>query len=205
LLRGHDDKEGNFMQLLTARNGDVPELTFWLSRRSKYTHHSIQNEILEMYSHAILRQILDRACQSRSFAVIMDGTQDINKVEQESMCIRIVDDNLDPFEEFVGFYSVEETTGEMLANCIKDVLLRFQLSFDKLRGQTYDGASNMSGVYKGCQAIIAQIQPLAMYVHCSAHCTNLVAGAVVFSSSVVSYSIQLINDFGVLCSASGKF
>ena len=39
-----------------------------------------------------------------------------------------------------------------------------------MRGQTYDSASNMSGCYKGCQAIICQEQPLALCVHCGAHC-----------------------------------
>jgi hypothetical protein len=63
----------------------------------------------------------------------------------------------------------------------------------------------MCGIYNGCQAIIAQLQPLAAYVHCAAHCCNLVASAACASSEIVSSSIQTIHDFGVLCSASGKF
>jgi Domain of unknown function (DUF4371) len=206
-LRGHDDAEGNFMQLLKFRSNDVPELLSWLSKAggSTYTHHSIQNEILTIFSDAILRKIIDQVAQSHSFAIVMDGTQDINKTEQESICFRFVDDNFDVFEEFTGFYAVDGTTGSNLAACVKDVLLRFQLPIEKLRGQTYDGASNMSGAYKGCQAIIAEMQPLAMYVHCGAHCTNLIASAAVSSSSAMHESVQLINDFGVLCSQSGKF
>ena len=30
------------------------------------------------------------------------------------------------------------------------------------------------GAYKGAQAIIRKDQPLAVFVHCGAHCTNLV-------------------------------
>ena len=101
-----------------------------------------------------MQQILARAQKSHSFALIVDGTQDMNGVEQESVCIRFVNDDLQPCEEILGFYSVEGTTGQMLASCVKDVLLRYQLPLDKLRGQTYDGASNMSGAYNGCQAII---------------------------------------------------
>jgi hypothetical protein len=92
----------------------------------------------------------------------------------------------------------------MLANCIKDCLLRFQLPLAKMRGQTYDGAANMSGAYNGCQAIICLEQPLAAYVHCSAHCSNLVANAVCSSSIMVRNAVQHVNDFGVLCNASGK-
>jgi len=50
-----------------------------------------------------------------------------------------------------------------------------------------------------------QSQPLASYVHCIAHCSNLIASAVCLSSQVVYNSIQLVNEFGVLCNASEKF
>ena len=42
-----------------------------------------------------------------------------------------------------------------------------------MRGQCYDGASNMSGACSGCQAIVQQQAPKAMYFHCSAHRLNL--------------------------------
>ena len=142
---------------------------------------------------------------SQSFAVIVDGTQDINGVEQESICIRFVNDDLEPSEEFVGFYAVDDTKGSALAGCVKDVLLHLQLPIENLRGQTYDGASNMSRMYSGCQATIAQSKPLAVYVHCAAHCCSLVASAACSSSDIASSSIQVVHDFGVLCSASGKF
>lgn len=45
-------------------------------------------------------------------------------------------------------------------------------------GQGYDGASNMSGKFKGVQTIIRNKYPRALYVHCAAHTLNLA----VFSS-----------------------
>ena len=105
----------------------------------------------------------------------MDGTQDVSRKEQISICIRYVDHKLCPQEEFTGLYEPPETTGEVPAKCIKDVLIRLQLPVTALRGQTYDGASNMSGKYRGCQAIIHAEQPLALFVHCGAHCVNLVS------------------------------
>ena len=42
-----------------------------------------------------------------------------------------------------------------------------------MRGQGYDGASNMSGKYKGVQARIRTQYPEAIYSHCKAHCLNL--------------------------------
>ena len=43
----------------------------------------------------------------------------------------------------------------------------------KLRGQGYDGAANMSGVYSVVQARLIEKHPLAVYVHCMAYNLNL--------------------------------
>lgn len=42
-----------------------------------------------------------------------------------------------------------------------------------LHGQGYDGASNMSGQFRGVQSIVRLKYPKAVYVHCSAHSLNL--------------------------------
>ena len=62
-------------------------------------------------------------------------------------------------EDFVGLYNVEEITGKAISSMIQDVLLRLQLPVDQLRGQTYDGACNMSGKFHGCQAEILKKLP----------------------------------------------
>jgi hypothetical protein len=105
----------------------------------------------------------------------------------------------------MGFYAVGETTGSNIANCLEDALIRFQLSLENLRGQTYDGAANMKGSYKGCQALITQKQPLAIYVHCGAHCLNLIASDACSASLKIRDSIHVVHELGVLCNASGKF
>jgi Domain of unknown function (DUF4371) len=91
--------------------------------------------------------------------------------------LRYVNNDLQAVEAFVGFYETASTTGEALSRIVLDVLIRLGLPLSKLRGQTYDGASNMSGKYSGTQAKIKEVQPLAIFVHCSAHCVNLVTEA----------------------------
>jgi len=54
-------------------------------------------------------------------------------------------------ESFVGFYE------------LSDVVTSEDPSL--LQGQAYDGASNMSGQYKGCTALIQQKYPKALYSH----------------------------------------
>ena len=42
-----------------------------------------------------------------------------------------------------------------------------------MRGQCYDGASNMSGARAGVKSIVQEAAPKAMYYHCAAHRLNL--------------------------------
>ena len=52
------------------------------------------------------------------FSLIIDGTQDVTGAEQESVCLRYVDHDLVPHEEFVGLYRVSETTGQGIAKVV---------------------------------------------------------------------------------------
>lgn len=97
------------------------------------------------------------------YSLIIDGTQDISGTEQESICLRFVDHDLVPQELFVGLYQVPGTTGVEISKAAVDVLLRLNLPVSSLRGQTYDGAANMSGKFSGVQAELKKIQPFALF------------------------------------------
>ena len=73
-------------------------------------------------------------------------------------------------------------TGEVLADLILDFVTN-HLDPSKMRGQAYDGASNMSGKRSGTAARISSRYPLALYTHCASHSLNL---AVVASFEEVS-------------------
>ncbi|XP_027882815.1 zinc finger MYM-type protein 1-like isoform X1 [Xiphophorus couchianus] len=207
-LRGHDDDDSNLYQLLKNLAEDDALLAKWLLRSQKeYLSPQIQNEILCSMSNSIVSEIADkiRNLPIFEFAIIMDGTQDISGKEQESICLRYIDSDMKPHEEFIGLYSVSETTGKSLAAVVKDVLLRLNLPMHGLRGQTYDGAANMSGKHAGAQALIKQEQPLAFFVHCGAHCTNLIAQKACLASVLIRDALDWVNQLGVLFSQSGKF
>jgi len=53
-------------------------------------------------------------------------------------------------------------------------LSQLGLNLEHMLGQGYDGASNMSGKYRGVQARVKELHPLAMYTHCCNHVLNLV-------------------------------
>ncbi|CAA7044917.1 unnamed protein product [Microthlaspi erraticum] len=58
------------------------------------------------------------------------------------------------------------------------VVLRFVDKLGLVRGQGYDGASNMSGEFNGLKALILKENGSAYYVHCFAHQLQLVVVAV---------------------------
>jgi len=72
-----------------------------------------------------------------------------------------------------GFLKMVSTTGSEITKTLKHELEKVGLSFDKLRGQGYDGGSNMFGKFNGVRALILNEYPLAFYTHCFSHSPNL--------------------------------
>lgn len=167
-FRGHEANEGNFSHLLRLLAKDDPVLSSWLTRCHDYASPQCQNECLTLLAHTIVKGIAAtiRSLPVAQYSVIMDGTQDVQGKEQISICFRYVDQDLVPQEVFVGLYEVAATTGEQIAKLALDVLLRLNTPTSGLRGQTYDGAANMSGKSSGVQAVLKREQPLALYCMC---------------------------------------
>ena len=79
---------------------------------------------------------------------------------------------------------IKFTWRESLVRCwVVEWLSNHDLSLSNMRGQCYDGASNMSGARSGCKAIVQQAAPLAQYFHCASHRLNL---AVVSASKITA-------------------
>jgi hypothetical protein len=88
-------------------------------------------------------------------------------------------------ERFLAIHKVEDTTSEALKEALYDILGRQKLSISKIRGQGYDGASNMRGEFNGLQRKILDENPYAFYVHCYAHRLQLVVVSVSSSCSSI--------------------
>jgi len=86
-------------------------------------------------------------------------------------------------ERFLGLKHMEDTTSNSLKKSLLQMLAKCGLSVGKLRGQGYDGASNMRGEFNGLQKQIRDENPHAFYVHCFAHQLQLVIVSVTSSCS----------------------
>jgi Domain of unknown function (DUF4371) len=89
-------------------------------------------------------------------------------------------------ERFLGIEHVSDTTASSLKIALEALFARHGLSISRLRGQGYDGASNMRGEFNGLQRRILDENAHAFYVHCFAHQLQLVVVAIAKCSSSVA-------------------
>ena len=156
----------------------MPELRKWLDkheRSDRYTSHDPHDEILQLAASSILRDIVSeiKSGKCRWFSLIADEYSDIANKEQLSINVRWIDDKMEPHEDFLGFYEIPNIKAETIDKALKDALIRSQLSIRDLRGQCYDGASNMLGKTSGVARRIQEIQPKALDTHCHCHSLSL--------------------------------
>ena len=88
-FRGHIEERGNFYQLMALRGNESDNLKLWMGRTRSYMSHDIQNEILQIMAHQILRAIIKVVSSSNWFAIIAGETTDAALVEQvnsKSIC-----------------------------------------------------------------------------------------------------------------------
>ena len=106
-------------------------------------------------------------------------------------------------ERFLGLQHVESCTAIALKETLVRMLSSRKLSISMLRGQGYDGASNMRGEFNGVQKLIRDENPYAFYVHCFAHQLQLVVVTVSTSSAdiadFVNYVPLIVNSVGASC------
>lgn len=106
-------------------------------------------------------------------------------------------------ERFLGVVHVTNTTSLSLKGAIESKLANHKLSVSQIRGQGYDGASNMRGEFNGLKSLILMDNNTAYYVHCFAHQLQLVLVAVAKNdpdvASLFTMIGSLVNVVGGSC------
>lgn len=181
------------VQLLAEYDPIMNQLLNDEKKKVKYFSWKVQNEVIELLATNIRDHLCDQIRNAQCFSIIMDSTQDIVKLDQVSIVIRYVvvdynDLDINIKESFLGFFKIDKHGAQDYEDLITEILLKFKIDINKCRGQGYDGASVMSGVYSGVQKRIKDKVPNASYVHCCAHNLNLIiADAAKCSTKMASY------------------
>ncbi|XP_024626848.1 zinc finger MYM-type protein 1-like [Medicago truncatula] len=176
-FRGHDEKvisknQGNFLELLkllASYNDEVAQVVLNNApKNGKYTCHQVQKELLAILSSRVKKHIREEIGDSK-FCIIVDEARDESQKEQMALVLRFVDKDGLIQERFFDMRCVTSTTSLSLKEAVCDILSRHNLDVSNLRGQGYDGASNMRGEWNGLQALFMKDCPYAYYIHCFAH------------------------------------
>jgi hypothetical protein len=107
-------------------------------------------------------------------------------------------------ECFIGIIHVPDTTANALLQAIEGTLAKLRLSFDRLRGQDYDGASNMNGEYNGLKALVLECAPTTYYIHCFAHQLQLILVDVAKNHLQLAIFCSMVSNIVTVASASCK-
>uniref|UniRef100_A0A2N9GIB5 TTF-type domain-containing protein n=1 Tax=Fagus sylvatica TaxID=28930 RepID=A0A2N9GIB5_FAGSY len=175
-FRGHDESpdssdKGNFLELLqflADHNESINEVIQNCPKNNKLTHPNIQKDIVNAAACETTNAII-KDLDNGFFSVLVDESRDTSIKEQMAVVLRYVDKKGNVTERFLGIVHVTDTTALSLKVAIESLFSKHGLSLSRLRGQGYDGASNMQGEFNGLKALILRENKSAYYVHCFAH------------------------------------
>ncbi|XP_073061942.1 uncharacterized protein [Primulina eburnea] len=166
-FRGHDESvdshnRGNFLELvkfqgeLSKEIGDI--VLDKASKNAKYTSPSIQQEILKIIADLVRSKIRDEVGDAK-LCILVDEAVDESHRSQMAIVLRYVDCDGFVRERFFEVVGVDDTNSLTLKTHICSILTQHKLLIENMRGQGYDGASNMRGEWNGLQALFLKDCP----------------------------------------------
>ncbi|XP_063769603.1 uncharacterized protein LOC134891463 [Pseudophryne corroboree] len=204
-FQNHESIEESLFELLKFLGQDSEMFRYWLMTNQNFTSPEIQHEIIGLMSHEIIGLITKDVNQgSMYYSVIVDHIEN-SDLQQLSLCLRYLDSDMHPQEEFIGFLDPIEETGTSAANHILELLDRHSLPIDLLRGIAFEVSSTSSLCYMESRALLKQKQPLAMFVHCGAPCGSFLARDGCHASPFLQQALYSVNDLCKLFSKTPKF
>ncbi|CAF1290136.1 unnamed protein product [Rotaria sordida] len=155
-------------------------------------HKFPKNKVLEAAKTTcvtIERLIVNEINQSPFISIMIDSTPDLSHREMYSIVIRYTK-YYQVKERLLSLQELPSKIGEDIFQLLLDTLRQKGISTDKIIGQCYENAFNMSGVNKGVQACInKQLNREIMHIPCEAHTSNLAV------QHACDCSIEFINVF----------
>ncbi|XP_050154705.1 uncharacterized protein LOC126628887 [Malus sylvestris] len=216
-FRGHDESlkssnRGNYlelMQFLSKHNEQVRKVVFENAPKNlKYTSSDIQKDLVCACAIETVGAIT-KDMEGAFFSLLVDGARDCSTKEQMAVVLRYVNKKGEAIEKFLGVQHVSSTTSSSLEDVIERLFATTNLSMSKLRGQGYDGASNMKGELNGLKTKILNKYPQAFYIHCFAHQLQLALVFVAKENEDVAYffinASSLVNLIGSSCKRRDAF
>ncbi|XP_042432863.1 zinc finger MYM-type protein 1-like [Zingiber officinale] len=211
-FRGNDESlsssnRGNFLELVKAfakLSTEIDEVALENApKNAQYIALEIQKEILHIMANRV-RKMVREEVSDKYFCILVDEAQDIFKREQMTIILRFVNNHGILTERFFTIKSVSDTNSLNLKKEISNVLVHHDLQVKKIRGQGYDGASNMRGAWNRLQALFLNDYPYGYYVHCFAHRLQLTLVSAAKNVSVIWEFFSHLDNIVNIVSSSTK-
>ena len=193
-FRGHDESKnsrnkGNFLEMLewyAQRCKDAADVLFDNAPGNhQMTCHEIQKQLVQACAEKTIEVMMNELGDGQ-FSLLVDESRDASIKEQMVVILRFLNKQGETLERLLCVEHVVDTTSASLKRSVDKVFATHNLSMSRLRGQGYDGASNMCGQLNGLKKLVLDDNPHAFYVHCFAHQLQLVVVAVVKGVLAVS-------------------
>ncbi|XP_050263933.1 uncharacterized protein LOC126708169 [Quercus robur] len=210
-FRGHDESQGssdkgNFLELvqfLGDHNESINEVLQKAPKNCKLTHPDIQKDIVNAIARETSKAII-KDLDNGFFSILVDESRDISVKEQMALVLRYVNKEGIIIERFLGIVHVASTTALSLKHAIECLLCEHNLSLSNLRGQGYNGASNMQGDINGLKTLILKENKSAFYVHCFAHQFQLTLVAVAKNRINIAEFFYVVSNLVTVVGGSCK-
>ncbi|XP_020426606.1 zinc finger MYM-type protein 1-like [Prunus persica] len=211
-FRGHDESidssnRGNFIEIIKSfarMNIEVEKVVLDKApQNAQYIVHDIQKQILHIFANKV-RKAICKELGKNKFCILVDESLDESGKEQMTIILRFVDCDEFIRERFFDIVSVVDTNALTLKKVICKVLGNNDILVENMRGQGYDGASNMRGSWNGLQALFLQDCPYAYYVHCFAHRLQLALNGVAKDVKVLWRFFLMLTNIVNFISTSAK-
>ncbi|XP_071725269.1 uncharacterized protein [Rutidosis leptorrhynchoides] len=153
-LRRHNESkeslnQSNYLELvklLADHNEFLKDIMNKAPKNNTLTSSDMQNDIVS----AIVVVVIDTTIEDigdEFFTLLVDESRDVSNKEQMAIVLRYVNKEGCIVERFLGIVHVTDTTSLSLKSAVEGFLAKFSLSTSRIRGQGYDGASNMRGEF----------------------------------------------------------
>lgn len=181
-FRGHNEKhesneKGLFLEIFNLLLKFDPFLKKYLEtapRNATYMSNRIQNDLIASLHNVMLKSIAAEIGGNK-VSIMADETSDCGHHEQLAVVVRYFCDKKNrPVERFLTLKRLLSMDARTIFDTLSEVIHQMNIDWESIIAVCFDGASAMSGAVSGVQALFKQKNKNIHYVHCYAHCLNLV-------------------------------
>ena len=175
-FRGHDESDGNFIQIVNLVARHNIQLESWLTDKNlkpysvKYLSAYSQNEFISLLAEDVKACIKNDLEAAEMYSVMADTSPDTANTDRLVVAVRYVDEHNSATERVLEMKEAIDKTGEGQAKEILDSLESRVSSTEGLLYQSYDYTASTSGAYRGAQQCLQdKVGRSVPYIPCQSH------------------------------------